>query len=141
MRNYYRDTPYFVAVYFVVVMLMVWGFNNPLFTQKILRINFVVITVTLALWHFVNRLKQDPTRELAPFGIDVFVKSNEIPAWEQIPDIGWDQEALRMLIQGFPFEEIAKAVGVTVARVRNRFSELRNLYGETVPYRRPPRKK
>lgn len=141
MRNYYRDTPFFVAVYFVVVMLMVWGFNDPLFTQKILRINFVVVTVTLALWHFVNRLKQDPTRELAPFGIHVFVKPNEIPAWEQIPDLGWDQNALRMYIQGFPLEEVAKAVGVKARRVRNRITELRNEHGEIVPYRKPRRKK
>lgn len=57
--------------------------------------------------------------------------------WMSIPDIGANQEILRLWHQGLTCEQIAVRVGLTGKTVLNRINKLRNEFGiQIVPYRK-----
>jgi len=58
-------------------------------------------------------------------------------AWEQIPNIGWYRDALRLWHERLTTAEIARKLGKSEQTIRNKIAELRKLYGEDiVPKRR-----
>jgi len=65
----------------------------------------------------------------------------EAKPWLQIPDVGWDRIAVRLVHQGYSSAEIARKIekGIVPKTVENRLSALRAQYGpEIVPYRKKP---
>lgn len=65
----------------------------------------------------------------------------EVKPWLQIPDVGWDRMAVRLVHQGYSSAEIARKIekGIVPKTVENRLSALRAQYGpEIVPYRKKP---
>lgn len=65
----------------------------------------------------------------------------EAMLWLQIPDVGWDRIAVRLVHQGYSSAEIARKIekGIVPKTVENRLSALRAQYGpEIVPYRKRP---
>jgi hypothetical protein len=57
--------------------------------------------------------------------------------WEKVPDVGWNQKAVKLLWYGYSGPEIARQVSVAHKTLLNRLTDLRSVHGsEIVPYLR-----
>lgn len=64
-------------------------------------------------------------------------KSETLPPWERIPNIGWNRKAIQLWHEGYTTAEIAKRVGKDEQTIRNKIANLRKEHGEEiVPSRR-----
>ena len=67
----------------------------------------------------------------------ILVEDTKKELWENIPNVGWYRNALKLWHEGLSIGQIGRKVGKSEQTVRNKIAELRNLYGEDiVPYRR-----
>jgi hypothetical protein len=64
--------------------------------------------------------------------VDPEVSSPAEDAWNKIPDLGWDRQALELWWRGYQIPQIADRLHLTEKTVRNRMSALRKIYTEDI---------
>lgn len=88
-------------------------------------------------WFSLPDLPTPPTPEVTELVTRSQITNPAAEPWMSIPDIGANQEILRLWHLGLTCEQIAVRVGLTGKTVLNRINKLRNEFGiQMVPYRK-----
>lgn len=81
-----------------------------------------------------GKLKQDrgPAQETEGGEAEPETPSPTAEPWTQVPDVGWDRQALKLWWAGYTVPQIAARLHLNEKTVRNRLSTLRQIYPEEI---------